>query len=72
MNRTYLIKGSNVLKLVDELDVFETKIEPFLKEHPDYSYTKDLYHDGEYWVVKIHIDNGTGEEKTFREIIQPS
>lgn len=72
MNRTYIIKGHDILELSDNIDVFNQKIEPFLRKHPEYKFKLDLYHDEEYWVVKITIDNGTGEKETFREFIKSS
>lgn len=72
MNRTYLIKGNDLLDLVDQLDIFDKKVIPFLKKNGGYKYTRDIYHDTKDWVLDITIDNGTGEEKTFREIIRSS
>lgn len=31
MNRTYLIKNKDVMKLINDLDIFDQKVEPFLK-----------------------------------------
>lgn len=72
MNRTYFIKSQDVLELSDNLGVFDKKIAPFLEQHTEYQYSKDLYHDGDNWVVKITINNGTGEKETFREFIKSS
>jgi CHASE3 domain sensor protein len=55
MNSDYVVYRDTIIEALDHLDQFKTKMDNFIVNHPQYSYTEELKEENNTWKIKINV-----------------
>lgn len=55
MNKIYQIREKDLKIALDQIDLFETKMELFTGKYPRFSYSVEVNKDEDEWLIKLNI-----------------
>jgi CHASE3 domain sensor protein len=55
MTKEYLVYRDTVTEALQHLDEFDTKMQDFLKENPEYSYSADISKSNDTWEISVKL-----------------
>lgn len=55
MNKIYQIREKDLKIALDQIDLFETKMELFTGKYPRFSYSVEVNKDEDDWLIKLNI-----------------
>jgi hypothetical protein len=57
LNNTYIIKEKNIKHVLDQVDLFQDKMENFKKKYKHFDYDVKINKDNNEWIVELNINN---------------
>lgn len=56
INNTYVVKRTDIIELLDDVDTFVSNFTTFKEKHPSYSYTINISKENEKWLANVNIN----------------
>ena len=69
LNKKYMIKNTDLMKVLEKYEEFESTFNRFVLKHKNYNITTTIEQEKELWICKIEInesENNSISEETIR------
>ena len=72
LNKKYMIKNTDLMKVLEKYEEFESTFNRFVLTHKNYNLTTTIEQDEELWICKIEINESEKNKISEETIRAPS